>query len=140
MNNRGQSLIEVVVAVGVVILLVTGLIVGSTTSIKGSEFSTYKSRGLKYAQEAMETTRNMRDTSWASLATKSGLWCLDKAGTWSQPQGPSCDVNMDDFYTRSVTFAWEEGNTRMKVEAIVTWQDSGGTHTSTLTTYFTQWR
>lgn len=140
MYQRGQSLVEVVVAVGVVILLVTGLIVGTTTSLKGSEFSTYKSRALKYTQEAMEVIRNMRDQSWASLAAKSGVWCLDKTGIWSQAQGATCSVNIDGFFTRSVTFTWDGVNNRMKVDVEVTWEDSGGTHTSTLTTYFTQWR
>ena len=139
-SQNGQSLVEVVVAVGVVILLVTGLIVGTTSSIRGSEFSTYKSRALKYAQEAIEITRGMRDTSWASLAAKSGVWCLDKAGVWSQPGGATCTTNIDGFFTRSVTFTWDAVNNRMTADATVTWSDGSGTHTSELVTYFTEWR
>lgn len=137
--NKGQSLIEIVIAVGVVILLVTGLIVGTTASIKGSEFSTNKSRGFKYAQEAMEIIRSMRDQSWASVGAKSGLWCLDKTGTWSQPLGSTCNVNIDSFFTRSVTFTWDGVNNRMRVDITVTWTDSG-VHTSKLVTYFTEWK
>ncbi len=131
---------EVVVAVGVVILLVTGLIVGTTSSLRGSEFSTHKSRALKYAQEGIEITRSMRDTSWASLAAKSGLWCLDSAGAFSAPPGASCDTNIDGFYTRSITFTWDGANSRMTVDVVVAWNDGSGAHQSQLITYFTQWK
>ncbi len=137
---RGQSLVEVVVAVGVVILLVTGLIAGTTSSLKGSEFSRYKSRALKYTAEGIETVRSMRDTSWASLAAKSGVWCLDSSGVWSQPGGGSCTINVDGFFTRSATFGWDSINSRMTVDMVVSWTDGSGTHKSELITYFTQWK
>lgn len=139
MKKKGQTLVEVVVAVSVVILLVTGLIVGTTSSIRGSEFSTYKSLSLKYAQEGIELTRTMRDTSWAQLAAKSGLWCLDSSQVWSQAQG-TCPVNINNFYTRSVNFSYDVINSRMTVDVIVRWTDSSGAHQSELITYLTQWK
>ncbi len=137
--NKGQSLVEVVVAVGVVMLLVTGLIVGSTASIKGSEFSVAKSRALKYSQEGIEISRSLRDQSWATFASRSGLWCLAKDGTWTQASG-SCPINIDATFTRGVTFTWDGLNNRMSVTASVTWNDGNGIHTSQLVTYFTQWK
>ncbi len=139
-SKKGQSLIEVVVAVGVVVLLVTGLIVGSTASMKGSEFSVAKSRALKYSQEGIELSRSLRDGSWATFAARSGLYCLAKDGIWPASSSSSCPINIDGTFTRGVTFAWDGLNNRMRVTSTVTWIDGNGTHNSQLETYFTQWK
>ncbi len=136
----GQSLVEVVVAVGVVILLVTGLIVGSTNAIRGGEFGIIKSRAIKYAQEGIELSRSLRDSGWAAFATKSGVWCLDKTGVWTQAVAGACPVNVDVVFTRMVTFTWDAAGSRMKVDVNVSWNDGNGVHTSEIITYFTQWK
>ncbi len=140
LSPEGQTLIEVVIAVGVVILLVTGLIVGSTSSLKGGQFSTNSSKALKYAQELLEITRTLRDNSWSTFASRSGLWCLDESGVWTQAQAGVCPVNVGGIFTRGATFTWDGANNRMKVDVIVSWIDGSGTHNSGLVTYFTQWQ
>lgn len=137
--NRGQSLVEVIVAVGIVILLVTGLLVGTTNAIRSSQFSTMKSRATRYSQEGLEITRNLRDTSWVSFSAKSGPWCLSEDGTWTQGN-PTCPVNIANRFTRTMTFTWDAGNNRMKVDSLVSWKDGVAVHTSQIITYFTQWK
>ena len=66
-HERGQSLAEVTIAVSVVILIITGLIVGTTASLKTSQFNRSRSIAVKYAQEAMERARKLPDAGWTTV-------------------------------------------------------------------------
>lgn len=137
--QRGQTLAEVVVALGIVLILVTGLIVGGTSAIRTSDQGRMRSKATQYAQEGLELTRKRRDENWATFQATSGLWCLDKEGVFSQAVGV-CPVNIDNTFTRGVTFTWNAGALRMEVTMTVTWQDGSSPHKSELVTYFTQWQ
>lgn len=137
--QKGQTLAEIVVALGVVLLLVSGLVVGGTSAIKASDQSRLRSLAVSYAQEGVELTRKLRDNDWETFQNRSGLWCLDKAGSWSSAVS-TCPVNIDTTFTRMVTFSWNAGALRMEVVSQVSWQDGASTHQSTLTTFFTQWQ
>lgn len=137
--QKGQTLAEIIVVLGIVLLLVTSLIAGSTGALRTSDQSKLRSLAVSYGQEAMEKTRQMRDENWTTFQSKSGLWCLDKAGSWTQSAGV-CPVNIDSQFTRGVTFSWNAVDERMEVTTTVSWQDAGSTHQSTLKTFFTQWQ
>lgn len=137
--SSGQTLAEVVVAMGVVILLVTGIIAGGTSAIRTSDQGRIRSLAVKYSQESLELARELRDTDWSSFQAKNGLWCLDKNNTWSVG-GAICSINIDNTFTRSVTFTWNAASQRMEVTTTVTWQDGSVARTSQLTTYFTKWQ
>jgi len=140
-SSRGQTLAEVVVAIGVVVLLVTGLVVGTSVSLKASQYGKARSQAVQYAQEAVELARNIRDNGWTTFTTYGGVspvsWCLDKSGVWA-PMSDSCSANIDNFYTRQVTFTWNDP--KMKVDVSVSWIDGNKTFTVPITTYFTQWK
>ncbi len=141
MTQSGQTLIEVIVAIGVVVLLVMGLIVSTSVTLKASQYGKMRSLGTQYAEEAVEATRNLRDSGWSTFAAYGGVtpisWCLDKAGAWTK-MVVVCSPNIDSLYTRAVTFTWDDP--RMKVDVAVTWTDGAKTYTSSLSTYFTQWK
>lgn len=143
-DQRGQTLVEVIVAIGVVVLLVTGLIVSTSVTLKASQYGKMRSIGTQYAQEAVEATRNLRDSGWSSFFAIYGnngvspkSWCLSKNGEWTEMSG-TCLANIDSFYTRVVTFTWDDP--RMKVDIEVSWIDGGKTYSSKLSTFFTQWK
>lgn len=137
-KEKGQTLVEIIAAIGVVIILVTGLLVGAIASLKSVQFGKAKSVALHYAQEAMENARNIRNNNWSDFfayGSPSGkTWCLNKNGTWSQ--GGPCPINIDGVYTRTVTFTWQDPT--MNVDVTVSWQ--GGQYQVNLSTYFTQWK
>lgn len=145
-SKSGQSLVEIVVVVGTVVLLVSGLIVATTTSLKTTRLSTTRSPAVKYAQEGIEQARKMRDTSWSGfLAQKDapgGLWCLGIANTWTMAQGDeeNCQANIDAVFTRVIQFTWEAANNRMLVVSTVSWNDGSVIRESEVSTYFTNWR
>lgn len=135
---KGQALAEVVVAIGVIVLLVTGLVVSTSSTLKASQYGSKRTIAVKYAQEAIEKVRNIRDTDWANLTSFSGTTqCLNKDGQWSLKSG-ACGVNIDPFYTREVTFTWDDP--KMKVDVVVSWSDGAKVYSVPVSTYFTQWR
>jgi len=137
-STRGQTLAEVVVAIGIVVLLMTGLVVGTSVTLKASQYGKARSQAVQYAQEAMEMVRNIRDSGWSNIFIYSGTTqCLNKAGQWSVKFG-SCGYNIDSFYAREVTFSWIDP--KMKVDVVVSWTDGNKTYTVPITTYFTQWK
>lgn len=139
--QSGQTLAEVVVAIGVVVLLVTGLIIGTSVSLKASQYGKARSQAVQYATEAVEVSRNLRDSGWTSFFAYGGVtpisWCLDKSGVWTAMSG-SCSANIDNFYTRQVTFTWDDP--RMKTDVVVSWTDGNKIYTVPISTYFTQWK
>ena len=135
--NTGQTLVEIIVVVGVVVLLVTGLVIGTTASLRIGESGKIRSQAVKLAQQAIELARTVRDTKWATFASMTGTYCLGDTNTWTPATG-LCSVNIGTTFTRSVNFAFVDP--RMTVEVTVSWQDSSGTKQTSLKTYFTQWK
>lgn len=137
----GQTLVEIVVAIGVVVLLVTGLVAGATMTIKSAQYSRAKSSAVRYSQEALEKARALRDSGWEGFMAYGSptgtTWCLDKSGSWTQG-AVNCPVNIDGFYTRSVTYVWQDPN--MKVSVATTWTDGVKTYRVDLGTILTQWQ
>lgn len=137
-KQSGQTLAEVVVAIGVIVLLVTGLVVGTSVTLKASQYSKARSQAVKYAQEAVELARSLRDSSWTTFAAYGGTsQCLDGDGVWTPTSG-ACSANINNFYTRTVIFTWDEP--RMKTDVTVSWLDGNKTYTVPISTYLTQWR
>lgn len=149
-NTSGQTIVELIVVIGVAMVIVTALIVSSTASLRSSQYSKAKSQATKYAQEGMEVARALRDQSWDTFFSlgdtpPSEVWCLDSAEAWSPAVGGNCPVNIEGMFTRELTLVWEdtgEYTTRphMNVTARVSWSDSGQTRGVSLTSRFTSWR
>jgi type II secretory pathway pseudopilin PulG len=135
--NSGQTLVEIIVVVGVVVLLVTGLVIGTTSSLRIGEAGKIRSQAVKLAQEGIELARTVRDTQWSSFAAMNGAYCLGETNVWTPATG-ICAVNIGTTFTRTVDFAFVDP--RMTVTATVTWQDSNGTKQTSLKTYFTKWK
>lgn len=137
-KSSGQSLVEAVVVVGMVILLVSGLIVGTTVSLRTSESGKFRSQAVKYTAEGIEYARNLRNLGWEDFQVKTGDWCLDKEKALTAASGGICPINVDALFKRKLTMSWSDP--KMTVMVTVTWNDGSGEHVSQATTYFTEWR
>jgi type II secretory pathway pseudopilin PulG len=146
--RRGQSLVEAVVAVAVVLLLVTGLIVATTSSVKFSTLSSYRTQATQIAKEVMEAVRDMRDSSWTDFITKSDTtYCLSGSYEWTiLPPGEECAGDTGDFYIRTVIFELQTPDPdkpdqkRMKVTVTIGWAEGTSKKSATLVSYFTNWK
>jgi type II secretory pathway pseudopilin PulG len=59
-SQKGSSLIEIIVATGVMALVLTSIVAGLTLSLKTNAESEYRSQAVSRAQEAMEIFRRER--------------------------------------------------------------------------------
>ncbi len=140
-KQRGQTLLELIISIGVVVFVMLGLVVAVTSSLRFSQASRNRSRAVKYAQEAIEMTRQIRDTSpWDTFLGYTGStsksWCLSKEGVWTPVDG-TC-VPLDGIFTRTVDLTWNDPIVVVGVD--VSWQDGSRVLHSQLDTYLTQWK
>lgn len=138
--QAGQTLVEAVVVVGVVAILVTGLIAGTTASLRSAQSGRTRTQAVAYAQEGMEIVRGVRDTNWSTFQSLSGSYCLGSDHALTTSAG-TCSPNLttpEGTLTRSVSFAWQDP--KMVVTMVVGYVEAESTRNVTLTTYFTQWK
>jgi type II secretory pathway component PulK len=140
--SKGQTIVEAIVVIGVVVLLVTGLIAGTTTSLRSATSGRVRSQALKFAEEGLEYARTLRDERWDTFQTYSGLYCLaSPAQELVESSNSSCASNIttqEGSFARSLDFSWD--GDKMTVEVIVAYPEGTQRKSISLKTYFTQWR
>src|SRR3972149_11412778 len=63
----GQSLVEAVVAIGIALIVVTGLVVLAVGAVRSATLSRNRSVAVQYAQEGLEALRSVRDRDFTEL-------------------------------------------------------------------------
>lgn len=121
---KGQTLIEILVALGIIAVIVTALTAVVITSLGNTRHSKDQNLSLQYAQEGLEVVRSIRDENYNTFASLvDGSYCLAKnSRTLSTAVCSSANV---DTYLRKVEIqnsGCSAGITRVKVT--VSWQDS----------------
>jgi type II secretory pathway pseudopilin PulG len=142
-NCRGQSLFEVVLAIGISALIITALVSLASSSIQNANFSKNKTLAANYAQEATEWLRGQRDLGFTNFGLNvqqgSPVMCLNQLN-WAI--GPcSGSTITGTLFTREVTFANADfgGKTIIKADIVVSWTDSKGSHKTISATNFSDW-
>ena len=139
----GQSLFEVVVAVGVFALVIAAIVGLSTSSIRNTTFSRNNSLATRYSQEAVEWLRTQRDTDWVSFHAKAisvpPTYCLKELSWADIGDCGALDAIPETSLFRQVDFS---DVTATSVTATITtyWTDSQGLHQVEVSTEFTDWR
>ena len=142
--RRGQSLFEVVFAIGVSALIITGIVVLAGNAVSNSTFSKNKTLAGRFTQEAVEWLRGERDADWDGfyLNSSTSTWCLPSLD-WNLAKIGVCSANdtilSNANFKREVNFTQIDiGNVETKVK--VSWQDGSGLHEVSTVTNFTDWR
>lgn len=138
-TNQGQSLLEVLIALGVLVLVVIALMGATTDSLRNVQFSRDKALATRYVQEAVETYRTYRnDSGWSALVSG----CETKGTIWSPSLPTRFDWTVDCYIpdTGLPPSACDAANSTCEVALAVTWTSAGQTHQSSLTTRFTDWQ
>ncbi len=65
MDNRGQSLLEIVVALGVIAVIVVGLTLTTVIGLRNSHFSKTQAQATKLAREALEKVKIIKERDLA---------------------------------------------------------------------------
>lgn len=150
-NKSGFSIIEILLSITIFAIFTIGITYLSIDTLSRDAKVVLNNEALLYAQEGLEATRNIRDTSFLSLTNGDhGLSFL--AGTWSFDLAPE---TVDNFYERTITISDvyrnengdidPDGNIldpdTKKAEVEVAWMQNGIIPRSiVLTEYLSNWR
>jgi hypothetical protein len=153
-SNSGQSLFEVIIALGVCALVLVGAISLSTSSVRNSSFARNNAQATKYAQEGVEWLREERDEGWDEFRqnhTRTNLGSL----SWN---ATSCDIANTIFCRRIVSYTCQffqagpppvgpvarncgDATTNLiDVTIEVTWTDGQGDHNVRSATTLSRWK
>ena len=165
-NNIGQSLLEVVFAVGVMALIGVTIVALSTGGVRNTSFSENRTKANKYVQQAMEWVKQQKDEEWDSIhphasntstPRKYCFSCLTGidpgcTATWSN-SGGMCDISDPTDKISGTVFFREvwlirvqnppyEGCTKEKcftADVRIYWTDAQGTHDVEAKSLMTKW-
>lgn len=147
-RNSGQTLIEVLVALGTSVVIISAITVAVLSSLSNVEFEKNQSLATSYAQQGMEIIRSMSNNNYGLFKLLSGKYCLAKSctaltssrGDSCGPEGVTCQpVPNVDTFMREVTIDTSQSNNCVaggihftEATTTVSWSDSKCTDTNNL--------
>ncbi len=136
-NSRGFSLVEILVAIALFLVFVFAT-TGITISVsQNARHVANSERATILAEEAIEVSRNLRDSGIGFSNLPDGTYGLSTSGNQWNLFGVS---DVLGIFTRSVTISTINGSQK-KVVATVLWPDKiSETNSVNLHTYLTDWR
>jgi len=133
--RKGQSLVEAIVAIGIAVLVITGLVVLAVGAVRSATLARNRSLAVQYAQEGLEALRSVRDRDFAEVPVPGTYKLFWDGSQWNAISGSEAI----DLYSRSFTSSLISPG-KIKIVMTVGWADSAGSHTLDLTTYLTDWQ
>lgn len=114
MKLKGETLIEVLIALSIAVVVITTITTLSISSLSNTQFVRDQNQAAKYAQEGLETMRSLRNSDYGDYATygsATGLtYCLGENETTLDLSVTSCTIpNIVDKFIRSVTIELDGG-------------------------------
>ncbi len=134
--QKGSSLVEILISLSIVIVLISITSVAVVTSLSNAQKTKSRSQAQSLAQQAVEVTRQIRDTNWATFDQYNGFYCLAGGTSQLTPRVGSCGLNVDSMFNREIEFTRSSsacnrnGKTVTKVSVIVSWSSSRCSSTS----------
>ena len=134
-SQRGFSLVEVLLAVSIFGLIVTGLIGGLIYGQQSTALAGQRARAVMLADEGLEAVRNIRDENFSNLTD--GPFGLTTTGNQWNLSGSS---DVTDIFTRQIVISTVDAK-RKNVTANVAWQQNPQrTGQVQVVTYLTNWK
>ena len=147
-RGKGQSLFEVILALAISAIILTGIVSLSSTSINTSTVSNNKSQANRYAGEAMEYVRKEKAfLGWNSFITTigTGSWCLKTLDFTVAPHAPcgASDYLQDPpgkntVFKRELTLETITSD-YVTFRIVVSWVDEKGTHETRSVSTVSNW-
>ena len=134
--EKGQSLVELVVAIGIFVIIASSLALLIFSSYDARRLAAEITQANFLAEEGLEATRSIRDNNWQGL-TSGDYGLIISGGRW-QFSGSS-DIT-DGRFRRSVNIG-DIGIDRKKITSRVTWPFTEvKSQEVILVTYLTNWQ
>lgn len=158
-KERGQSLIEVVVALSVAAIIITSLLIVVINSLRNAQFASNQVRSTKLASQAIEQIRSIRDRDGLTIFRTSSGTTSQFSDLWGIQMSQACSPNPCTFRV-TPNFTLEQTNQASETDSLgdglsreviisdtassyqtektvtvkVRWTDSAGPHESHLQT------
>lgn len=131
--EHGQTLIEVLVALGAAVAVLFGITVAVISSLNNAKFTKNQNLANKLATQGMEIIRQLRDSSSSGLFQYSNIYyCLGQDGNLTA-KGLGCGQNVGVF-VREVRLEQNSsscsGGTGVLSTVLVSWSDNACTDVS----------
>ncbi|MDO8270250.1 MAG: prepilin-type N-terminal cleavage/methylation domain-containing protein [Candidatus Levybacteria bacterium] len=129
-NQRGQSLIEAVVALVTILLIVTAIAIVIVNGLYNSQFIKGQNEANKYAQEGMEFVRNIQKNDLGAFGSfnQNATYCIDEVNsTLTTNNCNATTVNTGTSHIRTVTFSPGASQciaSEIKVTVVVAWSST----------------
>lgn len=126
-GQRGQSLIEVLIALAAAVAIVAAIAVAVITSLSNVEFTKNQNLATQYSREGIEIVRQMAKDNWTSFSNLNSVnYCLAQGSTTlTVMNAGGCGKNVSIF-VRQITINQNaiscSGST--KIISSVSWSDS----------------
>lgn len=144
-NLKGQTLIETVIALAVVLILVSALISVSISSVRSATLSRNKTTAAQLAYSQSELVRSLRDDptiSWSVFISAFNANCVSPSVCHVAGNifvsGSTPDLS--NKFTISITNPTAATTSQLNYTVSVTWTDSLGLHTETVSSILTPWK
>jgi type II secretory pathway pseudopilin PulG len=106
MNQKGQGLVEALIALGAAVVIISAITVAVITSVQNTDFSKYQNLATNYAQQGLAIVKQQSLLDWNNTATYGGTFpfCLNQGATTLPPlSSTSCqDINAGNMFIRQV--------------------------------------
>jgi Tfp pilus assembly protein PilV len=134
MSSKGQSLIEVMVALGVAVIIITAIVMSVVLAIVNTQFAKTQNLATFYAKQGMEFLRQSSRSDWSNFKNKTGSYCLARDSTELKEKVDVCEKDVNNHFRREINIAPvsdecvlesdPSGQTKGdKVEVVVSWND-----------------
>lgn len=135
-NQKGQSLIEVLIALSASVAVVTAITITIITSLSNAEFAKNQNLATQYSREGLEIVRQIAKNDWTNFQTYTGInYCLPKGATSICLMGSvncgtsiTCGQNIDNLLSRQITIIQPPSSSyctnSAEVISTVSWGDS----------------
>ena len=142
-SSQGQSLVEVLVAVGAMSLLLVSLLSLISLSVRNSRLAKDRTQAVALAQGGIELMRAYRDYSWTDFSGVAGGTKYDLPEAWVVEDGLGAACNesaytINNFYRRCVEIQGIDAQ-EMSVSVEVSWQEGNQVHQSIQETRLSVW-
>jgi len=147
-NLNGQTLIETVIALAVVLILVSALLSMSVASVRSATLSRNKTAASQLAYKESELVRNVRDSTylfdWPQITTAfNAASCATSCNVNSSylfTNGSKTDSTLVSGTTFTIYVTGSISATALPYTVNVTWTDSLGSHTESISSILTPWK
>jgi len=133
--EKGQSLIELLVAIGIFVITVSALAFFILDSYVSGRLAEEITKANFLAEEGIEATRSIRDNNWDDLISADHGLVISLEGHWVFEDS----YDTTDKFTRVISIE-DIGIDRKKITSRVTWQFTQARPQEVrLVTYLTNW-